>query len=466
METTMRLRSAAGRGLIVGTVLGSSLATIDGFVVNVALPHIGRDLHAPLWGLQWTVNAYLLPLAAFVLLGGALGDRFGRRKVFLAGVIWFTAASVLCATAQSIGWLIAARALQGFGSALLTPGSLALIQSTLREDDRPRAIGVWAGFGGVAAASGPLLGGYLIDALNWRWIFFINVPLALVTIVVTLRFVPESRDPSAAGSSFDLRGAILGAIGLGAVTFALVEGSWMAGIAGAVGLAAFVWWEHRDRHPMMPTGLFTSVEFSVINLVTLLVYGALGGLTFFLVLQLQLVAGFTALAAGAAAIPMTVLLLLGSARAGDLGKKIGARLPLSIGAALTAAGVGLLIFIGPHASYWRAVLGPIVLAGVGMTLLVAPLTSTVLAAAPNELAGVASGINNAVARSGSLLAVAALPLVAGLSGDEYGDPHAFTHAYRIAILVCAGLMAAGAVLAFTLLPSKIAAEAPAASSDV
>lgn len=457
MEATLRLRSAAGRGLIVGTVLGSSLAIVDGSVVNVALPHIGHDLHAPLAGLQWTVNAYLLPLAAFVLLGGALGDRLGRRRIFLLGVAWFTAASVLCATSQTIDWLIAARALQGIGAALLTPGSLALIQSSLRPDDRPRAIGTWAGLGGVASASGPLVGGYLIDALNWRWIFYINVPLALITVLVTLRFVPESRDEEADRGSFDLCGAAIGAVGLGALTFGLVEGSLPIGVAGLPVLAGFVWWESRDRNPMMPTGLFRSVEFSVINLVTLLVYGALGGIIFFLVLQLQVVAGFSALQAGAATTPMTLTLLAGSSRAGDLGKRIGARLPLTIGAALTAIAVALLVRVGADTNYWRDVLGPIVLAGIGMTLLVAPLTATVLAAAPNHLAGVASGINNAVARSGSLLAVAALPLLAGLAGDEYGDPAAFNHSYRIAILICAGLLAAGAVVSFVLLPAKIAA---------
>jgi EmrB/QacA subfamily drug resistance transporter len=446
------MRSAAGRGLLLGTVLGSSLALLDGSVVNVALPRIGRDLHAPLWGLQWTVNAYLLPLAAFVLLGGALGDRFGRRRIFLLGVIWFTAASALCGAAQGIGWLVAARALQGCGSALLTPGSLSLIQSTLRPDDRARAIGLWAGLGGVASAGGPLIGGYLIDTLSWRWIFYINVPLALLTVLVTLRFIPESRGADATGR-FDVVGAAFGAIGLGAVTYALVEGIAIPGVIGGVFLAANIWWEHRaGAGAMMPTSLFRSIDFSVINFVTLLIYGALGGLTFFLTVQLQVVTGFSAFEAGASAIPVTLILLLGSSRAGALGKRIGARIPLSLGAAVAAVGFALLVRVGADSTYWRDVFGPLVVAGLGITLLVAPLTSTVLAAAPNPLAGVASGINNAVARSGSLLAVAALPLVAGLSGDEYGQPAAFNHAYRIAILSCAGLLAVSAVVAFVLLP--------------
>jgi EmrB/QacA subfamily drug resistance transporter len=449
----IRLGTTAGRGLLLGTILGSSMALLDGTIVNVALPHIGRDLGAPVWGLQWTVNAYLLPLAALVLLGGSLGDRLGRRRVFLIGVAWFAVASALCGLAPSIGWLVAARALQGIGSALLTPGSLALIQSSIRPSDRARAIGLWAGLGGVASAVAPLVGGYLIDALDWRWIFFINVPLAVITVLVVLRYAPESRDGAAAGR-FDLLGAALGALGLGGVTFGLVDRSLWSGIAGGLVLVAFVAYERRTRTPMMPTGLFRSIEFSVINAVTLLVYGAVGGVTFFVVLQLQQVVGFSALEAGAALIPMTLILLAGSSPAGALGKRIGARLPLSIGAAITAIGALLLVRVGAGANYWRDVFGPVVLMGMGMTLLVAPLTATVLAAAPDRVAGVASGINNAVARSGSLLAVAALPLVAGLTGDEYGNPVAFTHSYRIAMMICAALFALGAVLSFVLLPRR------------
>jgi EmrB/QacA subfamily drug resistance transporter len=459
----IRLGTSAGRGLLLGTILGSSMALLDGSIVNVALPHIGHDLGAPVWGLQWTVNAYLLPLAALVLLGGSLGDRFGRRRVFLIGVAWFAIASVLCGLAPGIGWLVAARALQGVGSALLTPGSLALIQSSIRPSERARAIGLWAGLGGVASAAAPLIGGYLIDALDWRWIFFINVPVAVVTLLVVLRYAPESRDPDAVGR-FDLIGAALGALGLGGVTFGLVNDSLWPGIAGGLVLAAFVAYERRTHAPMMPTGLFRSIEFSVINAVTLLVYGAVGGVTFFVVLQLQQVVGFSALEAGAALIPMTLILLGGSSQSGALGKRIGARMPLSVGAAITAIGALLLVGVSAGANYWRDVFGPVVLMGIGMTLLVAPLTATVLAAAPDRVAGVASGINNAVARSGSLLAVAALPLVAGLSGDEYGNPAAFTHSYRIAMMICAGLFALGAVLSFALLPRR-GSSALAPSSD-
>ncbi len=290
----VRLRSAAGWGLIVGTVLGSSMAILDGSVVNVALPHIGDDLHASVGGLQWTVNAYMLPLAALVLLGGALGDRYGRRRVFLVGVVWFTVASVACGFAPGIGVLVAARSVQGVGSALMTPGSLALIQSTMDPEDRPAAIGLWAGLGGVASAGAPLIGGFLIDTLSWRWIFFVNVPLAVLTVLFTLRYAPESRGTGT--SSFDVVGALLGAFGLGLLTYALVEAELFTGIAGALLLLAFVWWEHRRADDaMMPTRLFRSVVFSTVNGVTLLVYAALGGLFFFLVLQLQQVAGFSAL---------------------------------------------------------------------------------------------------------------------------------------------------------------------------
>jgi len=455
----LRLRSRQGRGMLVGTILGSGLALLDTTVVNVALPHIGKTLGASMDGLQWTVGAYTLVLAALVLLGGALGDRFGRRRVFLVGAVWFTAASVLCGFAPEVGWLVAARGLQGVGAALLTPASLALINASLRPDDRARAIGIWAGFTGIAAALGPPLGGWLIDALSWRWVFFINVPVSLVVLAVTLRYVPESRSPASA-PGFDVTGAVLGAAGLAGVTYALISGRGplpAAVIAGVLGLAAFAGFvavERTSPHPMMPPALFASREFSVINAVTLVVYAALGGVLFLFALQLQVVAGFSALAAGAANTPIPVLLLLGSPRAGSLSKRVGARVPLTVGCLLAAAGTLLMLRVGPHAVYWRDVLPAVLLFGLGLTVLVAPLTATVLAAVDVRYAGVASGVNNAVARTGGLLAVAALPLLVGLSGAGYAESSTVDHAFRGAMLYCAGLLAIGGVASWLLLPSR------------
>lgn len=460
----MRLRSPAGRGLLVGAILGSGLALLDSTVVNVALPHIGTDLGASMAGLQWTVNAYTLMLAALVLVGGALGDRFGRRRIFVLGMVWFTVGSVLCGLAPGIGWLVAARALQGIGAALLTPGSLALIEATLREEDRARAIGAWAGWSGVAAALGPPIGGYLIDTLGWRWIFFINVPVAAVAVGVTLRYVPESRDPYPP-AGYDLLGAGLCVLGLAGLTYALVQAPGAgasvavlgAGLVGVAALAGFAMVERSSRHPMVPPRLFDSIEFTAINLVTFAVYAALGGVLFFLVLQLQVVDGFSALAAGLANLPLTVLLLVGSPWAGALSRRTGARLPLTIGSFTCALGTLAMLRIGSSTSYWWEVLPAVTLFGLGLTILVAPLTATVLAAAEVRFAGVASGVNNAVARTGSLLAVAALPLLVGLSGTSYADPARVNGAFRLAMLWCAGLLLAGALLSWVLIPARAAA---------
>ena len=455
----LRLRSRHGRGMLVGTILGSGLALLDTTVVNVALPHIGASLGATMDGLQWTVSAYTLMLAALVLLGGALGDRFGRRRLFLVGVVWFTAASVLCGLAPGVWWLVAARALQGIGAALLTPGSLSLINASLHPDDRARGIGIWAGFSGIAAALGPPLGGWIIDASSWRWVFFLNLPVALIALAVTVRYVPESRSDSSA-PGFDVTGAVLGAVGLAGVTYALIAGRGPlpiavgAGVLGLAAFAGFVAVERRSPHPMMPPALFRSREFSVINAVTLLVYAALSGVIFFFVLQLQIVAGFTALAAGAANTPIPILLLLGSPRAGALSKRVGARVPLTVGCLFAALATLLMLRVGPDAVYWRDVLPAVALFGLGLTVLVAPLTATVLAAVDVRYAGVASGVNNAVARTGGLLAIAALPLLVGLSGAGYASPSTVDHAYRLALLCCCGLLATGGVASWLLLPRR------------
>ncbi|MFJ5774949.1 MFS transporter [Streptomyces sp. NPDC093094] len=449
----VRLASPQGRWILLTTVLGSSMALLDSTVVNVALPAIGRDLDADLAALQWTVNAYMLTLAGLILLGGSLGDQYGRRKVFVVGVVWFAVASLLCGLAPNAGVLIVARALQGIGGALLTPGSLALIQASFHPDDRGRAVGLWSGFGGIGAAVGPFLGGWLVDGPGWRWVFLLNVPLALLCVPVALRHVPESADGRAHGR-FDVLGALLGAAALGLVTYALIEAdgggpvvvlSAVAGIAAAV---AFVYVERRRPDPMMPLDIFASRQFTAVNLVTLCVYAAFGGFFFLAVVQLQVVSGYSALGAGTALLPATLLMLLFSARSGELGERIGPRVPLTVGPLLCAAGMLLMLRVGPDASYVLDVLPAVLVLGLGMVTLVAPLTATVLASVDVARAGLASGINNAAARAAGLIAVAALPLVVGMGEEAYRSADAFDAAFGRAMYVCAGVLVLGAVLAF------------------
>jgi EmrB/QacA subfamily drug resistance transporter len=450
---SLTLASASGKWVVAAAVLGSGMASLDMTVVNIALPALGRDLNAAFDGLQWTISGYTLTLASLILLGGSLGDRFGRRRVFIIGTLWFAAASALCALAPSIEILVAARALEGVGAALLTPGSLAMIQASFAEQDRGGAIGAWSGFGGIATAIGPFIGGYLVAGPGWRWVFLINLPVALVIVILAQRHVPESSDPNAP-ANLDIAGAVLGAIGLGAVTYALIAAGagWTVPLAavlvfGLVALGAFVLNEQRSPHPMLPPDIFTNPQFTAANVVTFVVYAALGGLFFFLVVHLQVVAGFSPTLAGAALLPVTVVMLLLSSQAGALATRIGPRLPMSAGPMLAAFGVLLLLRIGPAASYVLDVLPGVALFGLGLALMVAPLTTTVLAAAPAEHAGVASGVNNAVARAAGLLAVAVLPLLAGISGDDYQHPDRFAAGFRIAVIVCAALLAAGGLVA-------------------
>jgi EmrB/QacA subfamily drug resistance transporter len=446
-----------GRAVVVAATLGSGIAMLDGTVVNVALRTIGEDLDASLAQLQWITNGYLLSLASLILLGGSLGDRFGRRRVFVVGTVWFAVASVLCGIAPNAEVLIVARILQGIGGALLTPGSLAMIQGAFVKEDRAAAIGAWTGWGSIAAAIGPFLGGGLVEYAHWRLIFLINAPLAAITVLVAVRAVPETRDPHAS-SRFDYAGAVLAALALGGTTYALIEGSWLAAGVGVLAAAGFVWAEHREREPMLVLSIFADRTFSAANLMTLLVYGALGALTFFVTLQLQTVGGYGALAAGAAFVPMTVIMLLFAARGGRLGQRIGPRIPMTVGPLLMAGGVLLLLRIDRDVSYVLDVLPGAVVFGCGLVLMVAPLTATVLAAAPDEHAGVASGVNNALARAGSLLAVAALPVAVGLRGDEYADPRAFDAAYGSAIVTCAVLLVAGALIAWLTIRSTVLEE--------
>lgn len=463
----LTMSQAGGRWVLAAVVLGSGMTFLDGTVVNVALPTIGRDLGASLAGLQWTVNAYTLSLAALILLGGSLGDRYGRRKVFVVGAVWFAVASLLCGLAPDIGMLIGARALQGVGGALLTPGSLALIQASFAAQDRARAIGVWSGLGGIAGALGPLLGGWLVDAASWRWVFLINLPLAASVVAIAGRHVPESRDETATGR-FDWQGSVLGALGLAGVTYALIgaAGSMapaavaVPAVLGVAGLAGFVVVERRSEHPMLPPGLFASRQFTAANLVTFAVYAALGGVFFFLVLELQTEAGFSALESGTALLPITVIMLLLSERSGQLAARIGPRIPMTVGPAVCAVGLLLMTRIGAGASYAADVLPAVCVFGLGLATTVAPLTATVLASADNRHAGAASGVNNAVARAAGLLAVAALPLVVGLSGDDYRVPSAFGAGFRAATMLCAGLLVAGAVLAWATISSDALLETP------
>ncbi|MEV7180893.1 MFS transporter [Kitasatospora sp. NPDC093679] len=452
----IRMGTPRARWVLLATVLGSGMAMLDGTVVNVALPRIGEDLDASLAALQWTVNAYLLTLAALILLGGSLGDRYGRRRVFLIGVAWFAAASAICAAAPTIEVLIAARALQGIGGALLTPGSLAMLQAVFHPDDRGAAVGAWSGLGGVAAAVGPFLGGWLVDGPGWRWIFLINVPVAVAVIAVAGRHVPETRDPDRSGR-FDVPGAVLAALALAGVTYALTDtSSPFAPVAGLLGVlfgVAFVLVERRAEEPMLPLELFSSRLFTSVNLVTLCVYGAFSGVFLLLTVQLQVVSGFSPLTAGVALVPITVLMLSFSSRAGRLGRAVGPRLPLFLGPVICAAGVLLMLRIGPDASYWADVLPAVTVLGCGMTLLVAPLTATVLAAVDVRRAGIASGVNNAAARAAGLLAVAALPALAGLSGNAYRVPAEVDDAFETAMTICAGLLAAGGLLALATVRS-------------
>lgn len=425
---------------------------LDGTVVNIAAKTIGEDLDADLVSVQWVLNGYLLTLAALILVGSSMGDRLGRRRIYLIGVGGFGLASVLCAFAQTPGQLIGFRALQGVAGALLTPGALALIQSSFRTEDRPAAIGSWAGYAGVAAALGPFIGGFLVENASWRWIFAINVPLCLAVLWLG-RYVPESRDEEET-APFDFFGAILGTGALGLLTYLLTSwrdlGPSVLLTLAAVALVALIGFALLERRPgaMAPAELFSSRVFTAANLMTFLTYGALGVVLFLLVLQLQVSGGYTPIEAGVSTLPLTVTMLLFSARAATFAARIGPRLPMSIGPVICAVGVFLMSFIGRDASYLVHVFPGIAIFAIGLTTLVSPLTTAVLAAAPDHHAGVASGINNAVARTGALLAVAAFPALVGLGGTDYQDPGPLTDGFRHGLWVCAGLLLVAAVVSW------------------
>ena len=427
-------------------MLGSAVASLDATVVNVALPTIGHDLNAGISGLQWVVTGYMLTLAALLLTGGSLGDHLGRRRVFVVGVGWFAIASLACAIAPNLGVLLVGRALQGVGGALLTPGSLAIIQASFREEDRGRAIGAWSGLSGVATAIGPFLGGWLI-AVSWRLIFLINLPLAAIVVAIAARHIPETRD-SLAARRLDPLGATLTVVGLGALTYGLIERAPAATVAGLVALAAFVFVERRSDHPMLPLEVFRSWQFSGANVMTLVLYGALGGAFFLLAIALQGALHYSPTAAGAALIPLTILLLLLSARAGALAQRIGPRTPMTLGPIVAGVGLVLLSQISPGDHYLTDILPGMLVFGLGLSFTVAPLTATVLAAVQVEHAGVASAVNNAVARAAGLLTVAALPALVGLHGTAFERPAAMTTALHDGMLIAAAMAAVAGLVSW------------------
>jgi EmrB/QacA subfamily drug resistance transporter len=449
---TQREAASHNRWVLPATILGSSLGFIDGSVVNVALPAIQTGLQSSLATMQWVINGYMLMLAGLILLGGSAGDRFGRRRIFIAGLIGFVAASAGCGIAPSAGWLIAARLVQGIAAALLVPASLAIISAAYHGEARGRAIGTWAAAAALTMALGPPLGGWLVDTTGWRSIFFINVPIEIAALLLALK-LPADRNPDDA-EPLDLRGAILATLTLGLLSYGLIALGEGNGVAGTIAMAAaipagglFIVTEARSAAPMLPLSLFRDRDFAGANTLTVLLYAALSGALFLLPFVLIEAHGYSATAAGAAFLPFSVIMGAGSRWAGGLVERIGPRLPLTIGPALTAAGFAVLGLSGDNPSYWIGFLPGLVAVGIGMTLAVPPLTTTVFDSAPDDKSGTASGINNAAARGGGLVAVAALGLAFGGSDPSAMQAGALIGAYRWVMFAAAALAALSSVMA-------------------
>jgi EmrB/QacA subfamily drug resistance transporter len=449
-------------------VLGSALSAIDATVVGIALPTLGRDFHSSIGALQWVVNAYTLALAAFLLIGGSLGDRFGRKLIFQIGLTWFAAASAACAFSPDVFFLVAMRGLQGIGAALLVPGSLAIIEASFAPDDRGQAIGAWSGLGGLATAVGPFIGGYLIDVASWRWIFIVNLPVAAAALLISVRHLPETRRHGVP-RRLDGAGAVLGAASLSGITFSLIEGpgqGWgsttvdvMLGL-GLIAAVLFLFVERHSSNPTLPLTLFKDLQFSTTNAVTLIVYAAIGGAIFLLPTELQVVAHYTPLESGIALLPVTVLMLSLSAASGRLAGRIGPRLQMSVGPIVIGAGLALLILATHRGNYAVEVLPAVIVFGVGLVITVSPLTTTAMSSAPADDAGVASAVNNDVARVGGLVAVAVLPGIAGIGGRTYLEAHSLASGFRTAVAVAAVACVAGGLLAAAGIrnPSRAAAK--------
>ena len=459
--TVLRLHSAAGRWVVAGSVLGSGAVFLESSVVNVALPAIARDFNVGVVGLQWVINAYLLTLSALMLLGGALGDRFGRPRIFAIGCVAFALASLGCALAPGLDLLVLLRTVQGAAGALLVPNSLAMLDTAFEGEERGAAIGQWAAWSAVSTAAGPFAGGWLVDALSWRWVFSAVILFALAAAAIVVRHIAsggmkQSHDSGSASARIDYLGAALGTLALAGMVGALMTGpaigfsDWRvlaAGLGGVAFMAAFIMVERKTAHAILPLSIFRSRQFSGVNAATFLVYAALSGLFFLLMPQLQSNLHYSALRAGAALTPANVIMLVLSPVAGRASARIGARVLMTVGALIAAAGMVLFARVQPGASYLGTVLPATIVFGIGLSILVAPLTSAVLSAVKESETGIASGINNAVARLAGLIATAALPLAAGIGGSAKLEGDAYAAGYARAMLISAGLCAAGALVA-------------------